>query len=424
MSFSLYLEELNISKKLLKMEEDIICNKTLILYESYFRPGSTLLNSASEETDLLSPGPEETKLLPSTHKERKLLSSPSLSSASLSSPSPIPDVRKEFEELQKDLGLKKPTSDIKHTSSEKTSSSMFSKFSWGSGLFSRLFSRKEKYEIMPTNKQASYVLYSMRSIIEINRLLYYFPRAEEDKYGCRATLAWSGIKNYNVPVQCYGDQSIGLVLDEKCITVPEADTWAKNSRGMRHDKEILKADAIDYKYPTKNLTTKFPQKAGYYMNTFGEKIFVTNLARYERLPGKTGHIYHPEGSAYIFARNIWRKFFKPHKPNKDALVEHGIMLLNEARAFQNSIKNPIKGLMITCTPSKGDALALALLLKEKPSLKLYLYDVKAEEHIMRYMENQDAQEFLKASKRDFNAAFKMAIPYKNVVENKKPVFKR
>jgi len=417
MSFRLYLEELNISQKFVKTD-DMICNGMHAIYEDYFSPESKLMVSTHNETKL-------SRRSGSIPSDAYFTSSISLNFSSAPTSSILPsntisDLRKELEELDKDLKPKKnDISEIKQ--SKKTTFSVFN-FSWGSQLFFKFFTKKEKYEIRPSRKQASYVLYSMQNINKIKQFLHSFPKLGENKFGCCATLAWSGIKNYNVPVQCYKNQSIGFILDEKHIIVPQADILAKNSGGMLQE-EILKADAVNPTSTSEKLTTKFSQKAGYYRTLFDKKIFVTNLACYERLPGKTGHTYHQEGSAPTLSLNVWRKFFKPQKPNKDPLIKNGIMLLNEAIVFSNE-KKPIKGLMITSTPPKGDTLALALLLKENPSLKLYLYNVNAEEHIMRYIENDEAQECLEQLKMDFDNIFKKAIPYENVGENQKPVFKR
>ncbi|MBV8801380.1 MAG: hypothetical protein JO131_00145 [Gammaproteobacteria bacterium] len=531
MSFRLFLEELSISKKLKKFEEQTICGETHIVYQDYFsiedelQPAiqnesklfdaitqktksldgifkdSNLCDGISRKNRLLNKTLEENKLIDVTSKEikvfnatpretpltnsRNITSSSTISHLSTTLSSSHSEWQKDFEELKKDLALNNSTLDTsdlsnkpinttylsserldnKHINAkifdqktldtnqlntmiqdqthldtkqlntnifnnedndtkkhleEKISSSIFSR---GFKFFSSLFSKKlEKYEIMPTNKQASYVLYSMQSIRKIKKFLHYFPKLE-DEFGCSATLAWSGIKNFNVPVQCYQNQSIGIVLDPAKVIVPQADIWGKNS-GCKLEKEILKTDAIDSSVlPAKKLTTKFPKKAGYYRETLGENIFVTNHACYKRLPGKTEHIYHETGSVDIFAGNVFRKFFKPQKPHKDFIKENGVMFWNEVIAFSDT--NPIKGLMITCAPSRGDALALAMLLRENPSLNLYLYNVRAEEHIMRYIENADARALLTSSfKIDFDTAFKNAIPYENLGENQKRVFKK
>ena len=91
--------------------------------------------------------------------------------------------------------------------------------------------------------------------------------------------------------------------------MPQADLYAAYSRS-KLAPEILKKDAENVSYSEESsewinipLKTKFFNKGGYYRKSLcNNSFFVTNFARYERLSGKTNHIYHEEGKPEVFAK--------------------------------------------------------------------------------------------------------------------------
>lgn len=270
---------------------------------------------------------------------------------------------------------------------------------------------KAKHETFPQKDEANWLLFSMHKIEGIKGYLQKF-ESDFKKKGCSATLLWSGNNGSNVPVETFGDEYIGFVLDSHHIEVPQADVVAYRSGG-KVSKEVLKKDAKssnEWGYST-GYASKYPNKSGYYRTAMGQTIFTTNLARHENIPGTKGSIYHSKGTAETFAKNIWRKFHKPPKNHLHPYVSNGIMRRNEAIVFQKDNVNPIIGLIITQTPTPEMAQQLLQILESNKSLKLYFYDKTANEHIVRYINNEQAQKYLKGN-LNFYLAFEKASPFK------------
>lgn len=154
-----------------------------------------------------------------------------------------------------------------------------------------------------------------------------------------------------------------------------------------HATKIRKVDATeDNGFFATKCTSKYPNKKGYYRTGVGNTVFVTNLAANEHLPGKKESVYHTsKGNAELFAKNIWRKFYKSSR-----YITDGIMRLNEALVFQKAEVNPIAGLiLLPQNLAQETTTELLNILKANNSLKLFLYDPKAQEHIVRYLDKKN-----------------------------------
>lgn len=271
----------------------------------------------------------------------------------------------------------------------------------------------EKYKTLPSPDEASYVLVSMGSIEKhIKNLLKSFPVWDSINPPCAVstTVLWSGTKGNNVSVQLYAGQLMGVVLDSSRISMPQADLKANGSYG-KVVTEIKKDRSF-------NLTTKYPEKKGYER----DYCFVTNLARHKHT-NDGASVYLPEGSVAVFAENIWRKRFRLNPGNTKLKyqylfynAEKELMRLNEGITFETpGAGNPIMGIIIRQPEDLYELLALkncAILLLKNPHLGLYLYNPKAEEHIVRYLPHDVAIAYLKDDCLNvFQAFFECAIPY-------------
>jgi hypothetical protein len=194
------------------------------------------------------------------------------------------------------------------------------------------------------------------------------------------------------------------------VYIPQADTFALNSAGMIA-KETYKKDTKKINRLGKEgdlYSTGYPQKQGYLRykgdEYSEEQVFVTNIARNQHLPGKKESYYHPRGNVEIFAQNIWRKYFKKD-PNNTEIVDY-----NEGIAFQEGHDNPIEGLMVQIDSFNNDLYPLLDILKRNKSLKLYLYHPQSKEHIVRYLDNSDAIEFISSSRKPMSV-FATAKPF-------------
>ena len=268
-----------------------------------------------------------------------------------------------------------------------------------------------KYDVIPDAQQANWLLVSMHHAEKIQRYVDRFPK-EGDEYGCPSTLIWSGTKGNNVPVALYSNKKTGFVFNSHQIIVPQADLIAWNSEG-KLSPEFLKHDAEDglggrhvSKYPNKAMYRRYPMNPG----DTHPLIDTTNLARNEHVVDQKTSIYHPVGSAAVFAKNIWRKFHKSF-PHYSDHINPTIMKLNEAIVFQRQ-SNPIAGLIITDTPVDGEtAYELLRILQDNSSFMFYLYDNSSPEHIIRYLDNDDAIQLLQQP-FNFKVVFEGAQPYK------------
>jgi hypothetical protein len=276
--------------------------------------------------------------------------------------------------------------------------------------------RFEKYQRIPTKKKGNYFVFSMQNISGITQYLKKFAKRPDNflltkilsPKACSATVLWSGIDGFNVPVEPYSE-GIGIVLDPSKIDVSQADLVAYKSR-CRLANEISKSKSWDSfaGYSSKN-RSNYPNKAGYYRKKDGLKMFTKNLARHKHIPGTKESIYLPQGNVECWAESIWYEFNKTHK-NENKYIVNGLMKLNEGLAFQRGTNNPIQGLLITETPTKETAGALLNLMKANPSFELYFYDKYAKMHIVRYLNNAEAQSYLKGN-LEFRAVFDKAQPF-------------
>lgn len=103
--------------------------------------------------------------------------------------------------------------------------------------------------------------------------------------------------------------------------------------------------------------------------------------------GRAQGIWHKVGSAAIFAANVWRKF---HKRNKKSL--------NELLALQKESENPINGIIIRADIfnkiDDNQKQLLINILQAHPNLKMFIYDTRLKEHIVREADNKKAIDFL------------------------------
>ena len=281
---------------------------------------------------------------------------------------------------------------------------------------------EKKYERIPPATKANWMLFSMHGIPGINAYLNHFPgiyeQPKEPDYqhvkACSVSLLWSGTAGNNVPIHTFGPLTTGFVLNPSLIEIPQADLIAYRSGG-RVVEEKLKTETDVYgDFGSTRQTSKYPQKAGYTRTGMGQGVFATNLARNEHLPGdKKLAIYHPKGRADVFAKNIWRKYFKTgkyHYPDRENFYRdrENIMRLNEGIAFQKQEnQNPIAGLLITDTPSQEISIQLLDIMKQNPSLDLYLYSKHSPEHIVRVLNNNEGRHLLEHTVL-FESAFKNA----------------
>ncbi|MFA5959675.1 MAG: hypothetical protein WC785_04095 [Tatlockia sp.] len=259
-----------------------------------------------------------------------------------------------------------------------------------------------KHERIPEQSEANWLLFSMHAAEGIEYLLKNFPKPGSEK-GCCSSVLWSGTKGNNVPVKHFQDVHIGIVLDPRYVAVPQADLVAFASLGQVVQEQNKEA-------------SKYGTKKGYERVGRG---FATNLARHEHLPGESKQsLYHDEGSAELFAKNIWRKYHKPktdkqYSLDKEDYINNGIMKLNEAIVFQKEAINPIAGLLIVDTPLEDTAEDLCNILRNNPNLNLYLYDRTAGEHLVRVLSNQEGIAFFQ-KRPFFEDTFAQAKPFKGL----------
>ena len=245
----------------------------------------------------------------------------------------------------------------------------------------------EKYETFPEYQHSTYALFSMGSKAAIEYNLQNF--AQKPGKACSATLMWSGDKDKNVPVELYKDSSkdvgkIGFVLNPHEVEVPHAEFYAKNTGGI---------------VPTLELTKEgYETIEGRNMDGIGG----TNHAKWDAKLEK----FHDSGSLEVFAQNVWRRYYQTPKETQKSGSESdkryrrydgkGDMEYNEALCWQKGNRNPIEGIVIDVTESVNDKDVQDALdvIREHPQLKLYFYDRKQQENIVRFCNNQDAREIL------------------------------
>jgi len=262
--------------------------------------------------------------------------------------------------------------------------------------------------------------------VRLRKLLASFPNASTSKKAS-ASLVWSGSRGNNVPVKVFKNYVIGYVINPQQINALHGEFYAFETNSQTH---IERSKAHLTLNKGEKLKSKYPQKKGRIgidasindpcMGSSAKKVFVPNHAKIKRL-GPIGEgfkegnfVFEPRGSFVNFANNVWRKFFKPKvKEGGKATGGYdgeGVMKLNELIVEQKGEVNPIDGILLRMDPQmlKEDTLPLAKIivskiyeiLKEYKGLKLYLYDEKAEEHIMRPINNDEALEQMEKFLRD------------------------
>jgi predicted metal-dependent hydrolase len=266
---------------------------------------------------------------------------------------------------------------------------------------------------------AAYVFVSMANKGAIDRNLKNFPLAPADgKYsdsktevkgevstrGVSTTLLWSGKKGCNIPVDLYRDENrglggIGFVLDPIQLDIPRADFFAENSGGKYHPSlEITKRGFVinnpELETSSEILKSNYPEKKGYKVY-YGVALggiatsFTTNHAKWNRRT----NTYLEKGTAENFAEAVWRRYFKKYGGRE-------ITFLNEAVVWKIGNENPIKGLIIHIEQvTLQNVQEVLSILQENPRLKLYLYDEKAAEHIIKFRPNKEAIKLLTELKK-------------------------
>ena len=282
--------------------------------------------------------------------------------------------------------------------------------------------QEKKYENSPTSNQANPILFSMTpSFEEMKELLKHFPSSTDKKqmflcYGhfqkARAcTLAFSGQLGYNCRIKPWmdNDLQIGIVIDHHKVDIPYGDMNAFASHDM----------ILDGSNVTKKAQTKYGEKEQYnrpwIRDESDTKKTITNQAKLIKLP-KNEFKNLKEGSIEAFGGNVWRKYFK----NKNTAT-------NEALCLQKKDgENPIVGIFLNIRLGLSggiiessypdisrykDRQNLLNILEKNPQLKLYVYDVRQKEHIVRVVENEKARELI-SLRCDFNQDFVATLtPY-------------
>lgn len=279
----------------------------------------------------------------------------------------------------------------------------------------------EKYEKPPNPSEANYIIFSMVEFLsEIKDVIEHFPSYSDKKQRVTvyapfqvaraATIAWSGSRGNNVPIVPWCGYQIGFVIDPNRVDVPYADFVASAS----HDV------VLDEEYVIEKSNTKYAGKKQVLRPWDRSNQAITNQAILRKLPHleeATGHREILEaGDVNVFAENVWRKYFKSN-----------ITATNEALCVQkNDADNPVLGIfldisfdsaeldeIVPATRHNEDRQELIAILQKKPHLKLYIYDRRQEEHIVRVIENEMAQDLLVKSE-EFSKEYVANLPfYKN-----------
>lgn len=263
----------------------------------------------------------------------------------------------------------------------------------------------KKYEQIPNIQDGNYALISMHGLSGIKYYLQNFPKSN-NKAGhigsktVSATLIWSGIEANNVVVETFDNRPLGFMINPNEILMPHGEFLAYRT-GSIVPEEVKKDGFVgDNGFSSTNSSSKYPSKMGRRAHGMGQSIFTTNHARWERMPGsdigdnKSG-VYRDEGTADIFAKNVWRRRFKKGKSMASASKP---LNMNEALVLQKRESSPISGIVVrqdmfgkVSQAEKGE---LQKLLKDNPRLKLYVYDLKLKEHIIREVDNNEAQKLI------------------------------
>jgi hypothetical protein len=183
----------------------------------------------------------------------------------------------------------------------------------------------------------------------------------------------------------------------------------------------------EYNHP-QHLTSKYPEKTGTVVES--ARKFYLDIASNEHLPNK--QLVNKKGNPDTACNNVYRAFFNP----KPAKQYRG---LNELLCLQRGRKNPITGLYLTKGYDKngtlqttviggGIAAELLTIFQNHRELELYFYNQTAKEHILRKMNNKDAQDYLRNAPPSgqpaatyqayFQQGFDKAQPFRGFHSNK------
>lgn len=282
----------------------------------------------------------------------------------------------------------------------------------------------EKYEKPPNPSEANYIIFSMVEFLsELRDVVEHFPSHSDKKqrvtvYGpfqvARATtVAWSGSRGNNVPIAPWCGYQIGFVIDPNKVDVPYADFVASASYDVVLDEEYV-IEKSDSKYAGKKQLLRPWDRSN---QAITNQAVLRKLPRLEEAQANCEIL--EAGDVNVFAENVWRKYFKSN-----------ITATNEALCIQkNGETNPVLGIfldvsfdsaeldeIVPATHHDEDRQELIAILQKKPHLKLYIYDTRQEEHIVRVVENERAAELL-ASNCDFSKEYVgTLLPYNPNVE--------
>jgi hypothetical protein len=308
----------------------------------------------------------------------------------------------------------------------------------------------QKHDRFPGTKEADHILFSMFRMKLVGKserkpmqeviqdCIDNFPR-NNGALARSATMAISGTNGNNVPVDQFQKLHMGVVFDPTKVAVhfgdfvgvatmgkvPKPEDMASQTKITSGSvRQKLTGEGSLYK-----LRSKFPLKKIFRRKlTMGGDMKVTDHSRWDGMSKRM----HKNGSADVFARNLWRRYFKPPKVKHEGRIRkffgkplakaanslvpveimskfneikkkgydgEGIMFLNELLLFQmeDQVKTPVTGLIIDVTGHRttdADTQELIATLQRNPEFKLHFYDKSQKDHIVRLCDNVRAQEIL------------------------------
>ena len=248
---------------------------------------------------------------------------------------------------------------------------------------------------------ANWILFSMGDAQRLEYSLANFYKSNGalghvGSKACASTLVWSGEAGKNVPVTLFNESKIGFVLNPNEIEVPYADFFAYRSGSLIPIEQLKKGSASGDDWGSSAEESKHPNKMARMGGGMGSFFPVVNHAKWQKtVSGADDGKYLKTGSAEVFAANVFRKYFDLRE--KGRYKGKGVARLNEALVLQKGTINPIAGIVLDYSSglmNKEDISVALKVLKERPDLKLYVYDRKQTEHIVRVVENVAAQNLL------------------------------
>ncbi|MES2961903.1 MAG: hypothetical protein V4694_05910 [Pseudomonadota bacterium] len=273
-----------------------------------------------------------------------------------------------------------------------------------------------KYSTSPTLDQGNFILFSMvLDIDELQKLLKDFPKPGDEvtlkdnqKYQiARAcTVAWSGIEEYNVPVQPWNELPFGVVINPYQIDTDYGDMFAFGSHDVVPNKNTSEGGWYVSKIKE---DTKYSGKIFVERVTHDNDYSLTNQAKI--LKQEDGHQVLAEGNIEVFAGNVWRKYVKRENCKT-----------NEVLCTQKiGGNNPIIGLFLNSAEFlyDQDRSKIVEILQNFSHLNLYIYDRSQPRDIARVVDNSAAQELL-SQKRDLDRDYISTLkPYADISESRR-----